>query len=327
MHAARVPCVSSLLRSLAVAFVLLPAFSTPALAQQRSGFSIIGADVEKQANAILGLMQFTLTPDVTTSTLSISSAPSGNPSYSVTQLGGGDTVGGARWPLYLEGNVAISRFDPVYIASNGTEQRSIPVKWNSATATGGIGWDFLVAEDLKLRPVAIISLGRVSSDLKVAQTYLEWKTGREIDFLQGGTMDAYGLGGSLMLDYEHYRPDSEIDVELRYNAIRLNSLNKHDDAVQADYLARSANLWARYRAPTGFYALDRPLRYVLETTLSNYYGSQGDRLGFNRLLSLGVGLELDSTKYAMIVTRTRLVLRYVVGNNVEGVSVGFAVSF
>jgi hypothetical protein len=327
MHAIPIPPLSSFVCRLAIVLVLWQVLAAPVLAQQRGGFTVIGADVEKKANAILGLMQFTLTPDVTTSTLSISNSPTGNPSYSVTQLGGGDTVGGARWPLYLEGNAAVSRYDPVFIASNGTEQRQVPAKWNSATATGGIGWDFLVAEDLKLRPVAVISLGRVSSDLKVAQSYLEWKSGREIDFLQAGSMDAYGLGGSLMLDYERYRPDSEIDVELRYNAIRLNSLNANDDAVHANYLARSANLWARYRAPTGFYALDRPLRYVLETTLSNYYGSQGDLLGFNRLLSLGVGLELDSTKYAMIVTRTRLVLRYVVGNNVEGVSVGFAISF
>jgi hypothetical protein len=38
--------------------------------------------------------------------------------------------------------------------------------------------------------------------------------GKIFDFLDGGRLNAYGLGGSLMLDYEDYRPDEEIDIEL-----------------------------------------------------------------------------------------------------------------
>jgi hypothetical protein len=50
-------------------------------------------------------------------------------------------------------------------------------------------------------------------------------------------------------------------------------------------------------------------------------------LGFDNLNSLGVGLELDSSAHGIIVTRTRLVFRYKFGDNVEGTSVGFAISF
>ena len=92
-------------------------------------------------------------------------------------------------------------------------------------------------------------------------------------------------------------------------------------------MARSLGVWGRYRAPTGKTVFDRPLRYVLEVAGSNYYGDTGDALAFDRLLSLGVGIEFDTSKYDMIIARTRLVLRRLIGRDVEGLSLGIAVSF
>ena len=33
------------------------------------------------------------------------------------------------FPLYLEGNIAYSRYDPTFIATNGVEEREIPAEW------------------------------------------------------------------------------------------------------------------------------------------------------------------------------------------------------
>jgi hypothetical protein len=52
---------------------------------------------------------------------------------------------------------------------------------------------------------------------------LTGQTGLTLAFLENGRLNAYGLGGSLMLDYERYRPENEIDVELRYTHIYLQS--------------------------------------------------------------------------------------------------------
>ena len=57
------------------------------------------------------------------------------------------------------------------------------------------------------------------------------------------------------------------------------------------------------------------------------FGDQRGVLGFDRLTSVGAGLELDSSAYNVFITRTRLVGRYVFGTNVSGFSVGLAVSF
>jgi hypothetical protein len=117
-------------------------------------------------------------------------------------------------------------------------------------------------------------------------------------------------------------------VELRYTDIRLRTFGNTAAAVQGEASARTANLYTRYRAPTGMHALDRPVRYVVEFSHSRYLGSQADILGFDYLSTVGAGLELDTSAYnPLYVTRLRAVLRYLFGKNVEGVSLGFAASF
>jgi hypothetical protein len=130
-----------------------------------------------------------------------------------------------------------------------------------------------------------------------------------------------------MLDYERYRPENEIDVELRYTNIYLQSTGGTSEAVKGTASAQSASLWSRWRAPTGFTAMERPLRYVLEFAHTQFLGDLRGVLGFDSLTSLGAGFELDSSAYNVFVTRTRLVGRFQIGDNVRGWSVGIAVSF
>jgi len=313
-------------RSSIVALALAAACAcSPGLAFGQT-FQVIGGNVQKQVNGVLALMGYMLTPDVTTGSLSISNSSTGNPDYGMSSLGGGVTAS-TDVPLYLEGTVGYSRYDPTFVASNGQEERSIPTKWNAATATGGVGWDFPIAKDLVLRPIFNFSFGRVASDGAIAGQILQSQTGTTLEFLKNGQLDAYGLGGSLMLDYELHRPEHDIDVELRYTDIHLQSYDGTSEAVQGSADAQTLNLWTRWRAPTGITMLDRPLRYVLEYARTDFYGDLRGALGFNSLNSVGVGLELDSSKYDMIVTRTRLVYRFKFGENVRGWSLGLAVSF
>jgi len=261
----------------------------PALALGQT-FDAVGANLQKRVNGVLALMGYMLTPDITTGSLSISNAATGNSDS----------------------------------ASNGQVAGSVAAKWDAYSATGGIGWDFPVARDLVLRPVFNFSYGRVDSNVAVtAQT----GTGAELDFLRDGQLNAYGLGGSLMLDYERHRPGNEIDVELRYTNIYLQSFGGTSTAVEGSADSQSASLWARWRAPTGIAMLERPLRYVLEFAHTTFLGDLDGVLGFDDLSSVGTGLELDSSAHDINVTRTRLMARYKVGEHVRGWSVGLAISF
>lgn len=299
-----------------------------AAAQDGGGLRLLGPRVSQYANAVLSLMAYSVVPDLTSSSLSIKSANTDNPGVVMSQLGGGFTISKST-PLYLEGAIAYSRYDPTFVASDGERSRALPTRWNSLTGTGGIGWDFPIAPELVFRPIFDFSLGKVASDLVIGKALLENATDRQIEFLDGGSLNAYGLGGAVMLDWEIIRPDHEIDVELRYTDIRLRTFGNTAQAVQGESSARTANIWARYRAPIpGWHALDRPVRYVLEFSHSRYMGSQADVLGFDYLTTLGTGIELDTSEHKILyMTRMRAVLRYVFGNNVSGFSVGLAASF
>jgi len=293
-------------------------------------FSLINGNIQKRVDGALALMTYSLFPDVTTSSLSITSTNTGNPSFNMVQVGGGGTLS-RSFPLYLEGNAAFTRYDPTFIATNGTEQREIPAKWTSVTGTVGVGWDFpltAITPELVLRPIANFTLGHVTSDLTAVTNIFGRLMDRDIRFLQNGELNAVGYGGSLMLDYEHYRRDHDIDVELRYTGIYLQSIPGTYEAVKGEMLAQNLNLWTRWRAPTGLTAFDGPIRYVLEFAYSYYFGNQDDSLGFNSLFSLGTGIELDISAHSIFwISRVRLMARYRFGENVTGYTVGLGISF
>ena len=305
-------------RALCAACVLAAA---PLRAQEVSD-----ADLQRRANAILTLMGLSLTPDVTTGALSISDQSTGNPYFRQTSISGGGRTSKSI-PLYLEGTLAYGRYDPTFAASDGQDPLLIPVRWQSLLGTLGAGWDFPIARDLVLRPIFNLSLGRVESEGTVAPAAVPAPGSRAaLEFLGNGRLNAYGVGGSLMLDYERYRPENEIDLELRYSRIHLQSFDS-SQAVEGHATAQTFSLWSRYRAPSGFSALERPLRYVLEYAYSRFLGDLEGALGFVDVHSFGLGLELDSSNLDAYVTRTRLLARYKVGNNVVGWALGLGVSF
>ena len=265
-------------------------------------------------------MGYMLTPDITTGSLGIANAATGNPDLRMNTLGGGFTVR-KESPLYLEGTLGYARYDPTFAAA---DVGSVSTTWVAYSATGGVGWNYPVAQDLRLRPIFNVSYGRVESSVSASG---QSATGEAIDFLRDGHLNAYGLGGSLVLDYERTRPESAIDLELRYTNIYLQSFGGSSDAVKGSADAQSVSLWSRWRAPTGMTMRGRPLRYVLEYAHTAFLGDLKGVLGFNDLNSFGTGLEIDSSATGTLVTRARLMARYRVGASVSGWQLGLAVDF
>ncbi|MFV0262366.1 MAG: hypothetical protein ACK5JN_08010 [Kluyvera sp.] len=301
------------------------AFSSDAVAAD-------GHRIKQRADAVLTLMSFMIVPDITASDLNIGSGSDDTTELSITQFGGGATMGDA-FPLYLEGAMGYSRYDPQFVISDGNQSRRIPTKWNSLTATGGIGWDFRLHRDrwggnLVLRPIANVMLGTMASDLRVGAWALERHQNADYDFLDGGRLNAYGLGGSLMLDYELLSPAQDIDVELRYTGMNLQTFGSTSRAVEGSATAQNLGLYLRRRAPLfDWTLLKSPVRYVLEGAHTEYIGEQRGKLGFDSLSSVGLGIEMDSSKYPVFITRTRLVARYMFGDGTSGYGVGLAMSF
>jgi hypothetical protein len=291
------------------------------------GRAITGENLQKLANGIVGVMAYTVAPDVTTSSLAISNNETSSAGLSMTQVGGGFTWS-KETPLYLEGNAAYSRYDPVFVVSEGADARSVPVKWNSVSATGGIGWDFPITRHWVVRPILNLTYGRVVSDVKLGSWWLENNTDVDLSFLSGGKLEAYGLGGSLMFDYEKFTPDADDDIEIRYTNVDLRS---HSTGRNLDVVghakAESISLWARRRVPTGWGMLfDRPVRYVYEVATTRFLGEEKET-GISYMNSVGFGLEADTSARDVCATRWRLVMRYKFGPDLSGWSTGIAISF
>jgi len=293
---------------------------------QMFGRAITGANVQKLANGIVGVMSYTVTPDVTTSSLAVNNSGTSNADLSLTQVGGGFTWS-KQTPLYLEGNAAYARYDPIFVVSDGTEERQVPTRWNSFSATGGIGWDFPLSEHWVIRPIFNFTFGQVVSDLKFAKFWVDNNTNVDLSFLDGGKLKAYGLGGALMLDYEKFAPEHDDDLEIRYTNVELRSYGSTNLGVVGHAKSESVSLWARRRIPTGWGVVwDRPVRYVLEFATTSYLGDETE-LGLTQMSSIGLGLELDTSALDRWATRWRLVGRYKFGPGTQGFSVGLAISF
>lgn len=300
------------------------AYNAPA---QGSGQFSVAANnyLKKRTDAFMTITGYSLTPDVTTGSLSITDKGGDNPNLQMISLGGGDRMS-ANFPLYLEGTIAFNRYNPTFTDGIGNTDITVPVHWNGITGTGGVGWDFPLTDNLRIRPIANIMLGHVESDLSLARRYIENQKGVDLQFLNGGRMNAYGAGGSLMLDYEDYKPEREYDAELRYTNISINTFDT-SAAVQGSANSQSLGLWARARYPTPLMAFERPLRAVFEVAHTEFLGQLRGALGFNSLSSVGTGIEIDRSASDPMFSRVRLVFRYQFGQNVRGTSIGLAASF
>jgi hypothetical protein len=291
---------------------------------------IPGYSLQQAADGVLGLLGYNVIPDVTASSLSISRGGQTDTGLQTTQFGLGFTVD-PDFPLYLEGFLGYSRYDPRFIFSEGEKKSIVPTRWNNVSGTVGVGWDFPIIEGLVFRPILNASLGHVETDASLIGRLLEMRFNRELAFLDRGRMNAYGLGGSLMLDLNIQRPGYEIDLELRYTDIRLSTFGDTSPLVRGESEAKTANIWGRVRWPMEAEMFGRPLRWVVDFSHSRFFGDQV-ALGFDHLTKVGGGIEMNVGRYELGVfdfnmQSIRIVARYLFGNNVSGASVGLAVSF
>ncbi|MFO0401092.1 MAG: hypothetical protein ACK52P_05215 [Alphaproteobacteria bacterium] len=309
---------------------LLLALRAEAQSTGRVITGIPGYNLQQTANGVLGLLGYNVVPDVTASSLSISRGGQEDTGLQTTQFGLGFTVD-PDFPLYLEGFLGYSRYDPRFVFSEGEKKSYLPTRWNNFSGTVGVGWDFPIIEGLVFRPILNAALGHVESDVSLIGRLLELKYNRELAFLDRGRMNAYGLGGSLMLDLNIPRPGYEVDLELRYTDIRLSTFGDTSSLVRGEAEAKTFNVWGRVRWPMDAEMFGRPLRWVVDFSHSRFFGDQV-ALGFDHLTKVGGGIEMNVGRYEMGVwdfnmQSIRIVARYLFGQNVSGASIGLAVSF
>lgn len=290
-----------------------------------------GTTLERQAGAALGVLGLTAVPDGTLADLTIDRGGGGSTGLLTAQLGSGFTWS-EDFPIYLEGYIGYARYDPTFVISSGQSQSLLPLRWNTVSATGGIGWSFAITDRLQIRPVFNLSLGYVASDIAIGAELLDFLTGIDIEPLQRGQAAAGGLGGALVLAWYDYRPTYEFEVELRLSRMNFRTLPVYSRGLDVKSESANLGLWARYRWPTGGEAFGRPVRWVTELYHSEFFLAQRETLGIDRLTRVGGGVELDLGRWelgamGLYLQRLRLMGNVLLGEDVRGWSVGIGMSF
>ncbi|MEJ1995097.1 MAG: autotransporter domain-containing protein [Limibacillus sp.] len=288
---------------------------------------IFGSVLRENAEAALAVYGIAAVPSETASTLQLESTSSKYNTFRAGQFGGGFTLD-EEFPLYLEGFIGFTRYDPQLIISEGGEESTLPLRWNTVAATGGIGWEFDINENLSILPMAQFSIGRIQSDTSIAAQIVAEKLGLDTNFIDGGGLTVGGVGGSLSLIYnKRWESDYEVDVTFRHTHIHLRPvLDNRNVIASAD--AITTGFWSRLRIPTGLRLFDRPVRIVTEASGSYLSGDQGRALSTSWLLQGGAGGEIDfSETWVPLISTTRLVARYTHGENLTGFSIGLSASF
>jgi hypothetical protein len=291
---------------------------------------------QARGRAVLGLMGFNMTPDFSTNALEVRQAsdaanPRRNALLQLGQTGVAGTLGD-RFPLFVEGYLGWARYDPLAVLTAG-EQRTPLVRWNNLAATAGLGYDLRLNDRFVLRPILHAGLGVAVSDAALLGWAIQERFGVEADVLRDRRAFVHGFGGSLSLAYSDWRPEGETDVELRYTRLRLETFGGTFAPVRGGVTAETIGLWGRHRWPTGWEALRRPLRWVMDGSASVYLGDQPAGLGFGWSVKLGAGIELDVGRqeigvFGFNATRLRLVGRYFFADRgVTGTSIGIGISF
>jgi hypothetical protein len=295
------------------------------------------ADFRSRPGSLVGLMGYNVTPDGSTNAVAVNrrSANPGRgdaaPELVLGQFGFGFTVS-ESFPLFLESYVGYARYDPRTLVT-GSGVRRLPLRWNNVAATVGIGWDIRLADHLVLRPILNASAGYAAGDAALFGLLVNYRRGVDASALTDLHAKVAGLGGSLMLAYYDHRPARDIDIELRYTQIRLQTFGDTFEPLRGSATARTLGLWGRYRWPTGREAFGRPIRWVLDGSATTYLGDQREALGFSWAIKVGGGIEFDVGRHEFGVaginmSRARLVARYFLGDRgVTGVSFGLGISF
>jgi hypothetical protein len=319
----RIPAASR--ATFPAAALALTALCGPAAAQDIDG--LFGRLLNQHAEGALATFGISAVPSETASTLVLQSDSDQYTDFVAAQLGGGFTLS-ESFPLYLEGFIGYSRYDPVMLISGGADTSSLPLRWTTVAATGGVGWEFELTDNLSIVPMAHVSLGRVQTDSSVIAQAIAERLGLDTSFIDGGGITVGGVGASVTLAYnQRWENDYEVDLTVRHTHIHLRPIGDDRDLI-ASADAITTGFWSRLRIPTGYRLFERPVRIVTEASGSYLPGDQGTALQTQWLAQVGLGAEIDlSETWVPVFTTTRLVGRYTIGDRLTGFSIGLAASF
>lgn len=280
---------------------------------------------ETAARAALAVLSIAATPNETLSSLSFLSAAGDARNLRSTQLRGGFKP--LDNGLYLEGQFAYQNYNPVVIFPEIGSDTELDVKWSSIAATLGVGWEFPLTNDWHIRPAAHLSLGHVTTDAVFSDFPLFPTRSNGVGEVDGN-LNAFGFGASLSLFREAQFGRWHAEYKLRQTFLEFHPIDE-PEVGNARANSNQTTLFSRYRYPLDkVKLLGSPSKLVLDGGVVLYHGDSAMVLDTDWLATVGVGIEVDTTKIGLpAVEGARVMLNGVIADSFSGFSVGFGVRF
>ncbi|WP_171236468.1 autotransporter domain-containing protein [Ruegeria sp. HKCCA6837] len=305
-----------------LAFAALSAANTtsPTFAQ-----SINPDASEAAAQAALSVLSIAATPNETLSSFSFLDASGGTKSLRSTQLRGGYKP--FENGLYLEGLVAYQKYNPVIFFPGIATGTELDVTWSSVAATVGVGWEFPLINEWKIRPVGHLSLGQVTADAIFADFPLLGPRSNSNELIDGN-LNAFGIGASLGIFREAQFGPWQVEYRFRQTFLEFNPINE-PQAGNASASSNQTTLFSRHRYPLDNVRLfELPTQLVLDAGVVLYHGDSATVLDTDWLATAGFGLEIDTRLTGLPAVRAgRLMLNGIVAEEFSGFSIGFGLRF
>lgn len=276
------------------------------------------------ARAALSVLSIAATPNETLSSFSSLIASGDTKDFRSTQFRGGFNPNESG--LYLEGLVAYQNYNPTRIFPDIAPGTELDVTWASVAATVGVGWDFPLGNDWKIRPAGHLSLGHVTADAFL--TGLPSPIGRQAADVVDGSLNAFGVGASLSVFREAQFGLWEAEYRFRQTYLEFFPVNE-PQAGDARASSNQTTLSTRHWYPLEEVRLfDLPTRLVLDAGVVLYHGDGATVLGTDWLATAGVGIEIDTSRTGVpAIQAGRIMLNGVIADDFEGFSIGFGLSF
>ncbi|MCK8786120.1 hypothetical protein M0638_17230 [Roseomonas sp. NAR14] len=196
------------------------------------------------------------------------------------------------------------------------------------TALAGGGFELLLTEEVRVRPILLLGYSRVEAD-----TRFGGPLAGTLESLTGGILgrirsDNAMIGGALEIAYDHrFAGDLRLRGKLRYNQIHASAYSASDGVFKSDGTFGAGTLRLELNGPTGRQMFGRELRWLGYTGGTVFTGPRRSALGFGEFAEFGGGLELVDRNVVRGVEGVALRGSGIVGNGVTGWSVGLSLAF
>ena len=204
--------------------------------------------------------------------------------------------------------------------------------YDAVTALTGFGLDVPVFEALGgttiIRPIFLAGYTRIESNARLSGAAAPELAQGTRGLLTNASLDSLLIGGAVAVQHERdIGRRMTLQIGLRFNQIADIGLSASDPAFDITNSFGVVTASAEVKGPTGFEFGSLSVRWITFASGTWMIGRNNDALGFSRFAELGGGVEFADDRLVPGVSAISLRGSGIVGDGVNGWSLGVRVSF